>query len=138
MKGQRAGGTVVLLLGVGLGMLAIIFALQKVPLILSGVKAGGRVVSVDETGRSSRRYGVVEFRDLSGTARTIPTSSPGHHVGDLVQVLYNPSRPAQAFEHSFATTWAALIALPLLSAFLIAGGRKISGKGTRPMKRRSR
>lgn len=138
MNGQRVGGIILLLLGVGFGLLAIMFAVQKVPLILRGVKTTGTVVSLDMSARPGRRFGVVEFRDRSGMKRTMPTTSPKHNIGDVVQVLYLPSRPARAAEHSYGTTWASLIVLPLLSAFLITGGTKLFGRGTDGTRRRRR
>ncbi len=111
-----------------MGLLAIFLAVEKFPLIVDGVTTTGTVVSVDPNVRAKLRYGVVEFRDRSGATRRTVTTSGRQAVGDTVGIIYVPSDSDQAAEHSFATTWGGLIALPLLSAFLITGGRSISRK----------
>lgn len=130
--GQRVYGLLIALLGIGFAFLTVVVAVDKVPLIVSGVTTTGTVISVDPNVRPHRRVGVVEFRDADGVARRTTTTSGVQHVGDVVKIIYLPSDPRHAGEYSFATIWAALLVLPLLSLFLVTAGRAIAS----PRKRR--
>jgi hypothetical protein len=127
--GQRIYGFVRVLAGLGFGVLAVIVATSKIPLIVRGVTTTGTVIEVDEALRPSRRTALVEFRDQSGARHQTRSTSGKYHVGDHLQIVYLPSDPRRAAEHSIATTWGALITLPLLSLFLMKAGSAI---GTDP------
>jgi hypothetical protein len=134
--GHRVYGTALLVAGVLFAVLAIVVATQKLPLIVRGVTTTGTLVDVDENARARNRTGFIEFRDGAGIGRRIPMTSVAHHNGDTVEVRYLPSDPRRAAEHSIATTWGALIALPLLSLLLFAAGRAISRPDSARKRRR--
>jgi hypothetical protein len=99
-----------------------ILAWRAAVLQRSGIRVQGRVAEkLRSTAESEGPDTIVEFSDLQGNAlrhKLIPSSSDDPPVGQLIDLIYNPSDPREISGASFRQLWM----VPLVACTCGGGG----------------
>ncbi len=108
-QAAQALGIVMLVIGAGLLLVALNFAVADREAVANGVRAEGQVVAIDSYRGSKGKIWhrpIVSFVDQAGETRQFAANTgsnpPSYARGDIVTVIYDPRSPEQAMIDSFA------------------------------------
>jgi len=124
-KQRRAQGRVARLTAILGALFLSIAAWQAVETIIElrrGLTTRGTVVGLEKVGQGKRRHDFprIEFRDRAGkTHQFTDWDSDLYGIGEVVDVVYDPSRPTYASIHSPYENWKLPVVLGSLGAVFL-------------------
>lgn len=131
-KAAMALGSVLLLIGAALFLVAFNFALADRETMANGLRAEGQVIAVEgyrnRQGKVFHRP-IVSFVDHTGKTRQFVSSTgsnpPAYDRGDTVAVIYDPAKPQDAMIDSFAERHLGRLVFLVMGLFCAAMGAGI-------------
>jgi hypothetical protein len=122
LRAQKRIARLIAILGALFLSIATWQAVETIAELQRGLTARGTVVGLEKTGQGKRRHDFprVEFRDRAGkTHQFTDWDSEFYDVGNVVNVVYDPSRPTYASIDSPYENWKLPVVLGSLGAMFL-------------------